>query len=355
MPHMPYKPIFELTRGQTVESIHDGAIAIVDVSGNLVAWFGDPGAVTFLRSSSKPFQALPFIERGGHLIYGFNQEEIAITCASHSGTNEHVAVINSIQQKIGVTESELMCGVHYPLHEPTANEMRSRGVKPTPNQHNCSGKHTGMLAFTRLTKSNAPNHPYIGFDHPIQKIIINTFAEMCGLLPEQINLGVDGCSAPNFAVPLWNAAWAYARLCDPKAGNIEPQARQAACQTITSAMWNHPNMVGGPGRFDTRLMEIGAGRFVSKGGAEGYQGFGIMAGVISPNSPALGVAFKIADGDIRGKVSPAVGVEVLRQLGALTQQDAEALAVFGPTFNIFNWRKIMVGEGRTIFNLEYKA
>ena len=58
-------PLFELTRGNIVESIHFGAIAVVDAHGRLLHSNGDPHAVAFLRSSAKPFQALPFFERGG--------------------------------------------------------------------------------------------------------------------------------------------------------------------------------------------------------------------------------------------------------------------------------------------------
>src|SRR5512133_1439094 len=89
MTQSPYQPVFELTRGETVESIHEGAIAVVDATGKLVASYGDPLGITFLRSSAKPFQALPFIQHGGHQAYGLTPKEIALICASHSGTDEH--------------------------------------------------------------------------------------------------------------------------------------------------------------------------------------------------------------------------------------------------------------------------
>jgi L-asparaginase II len=111
----PYLPVYELSRGNTVESIHDGAVAVVDVTGKLIAWYGDPNATTFLRSSAKPFQALPFIESRGHEAFGLTPKEIALLCASHSGTDEHVAVARSIQAKTGVQEVELLCGVHEPM------------------------------------------------------------------------------------------------------------------------------------------------------------------------------------------------------------------------------------------------
>ena len=355
----PYLPVFELIRGETVESIHYGAIAVVDISGDLIAWYGDPEAVTFLRSSAKPFQALPFLEHGGQAAFDLTPREIALICASHSGTDEHVAVVQAIQVKTGVTEAELLCGVHSPAHEPTAEKMRERNELPTPNRHNCSGKHTGMLAFTRLLELSSEqvgeNITYIDPRHPVQQEILHTFAQMCELPVEQVALGTDGCSAPNFAVPLKNAALAYARLSDPEMGRVEPPERAAACRAITSAMIFNPDMVGGPGRFDTRLMEVGRGRMVVKGGAEGYQGVGLMPGALSPGSPAIGIALKISDGDPKGRARPAVTLEVLRRLGALSDADLDLLGEFGPELPVLNWRKLGVGEGHPSFELELKS
>jgi L-asparaginase II len=356
MSFLPYAPFFELTRGNVVESLHNGAIAVVNVYGELLARFADPEAVTFLRSTAKPFQALPFLEQGGQSTYGLTLREIAILCASHSGTDEHVSIVKSVQSKAGISESELLCGVHIPSDEPTATALRERKEQPTPNRHNCSGKHTGMLAFARMQAriggEAGDGIPYIDPVHPIQKEILRTVAEMCHLPVDQIALGIDGCSAPNFAIPLKNVAFAYARLCDPESGAVKPEKRANACRTITEAMISNPDMVGGPGRFDTMLMEVGQGRIVSKGGAEAYQGIGLMPGALGSASPAIGIALKIADGDARGKVRAAVTLEVLRQLGALSPAELEALSEFGPRFPVLNWRKIHVGQGYPTFVLE---
>jgi L-asparaginase II len=341
---VPYQPVLELTRGRIVESIHYGAIAVVDASTTLLASYGDPQLVTFLRSTAKPFQALPFIERGGDVHFGFAPDEVAIICASHSGTDEHVAVIKRLQAKIGVQESDLLCGVHYPYHEPTAEAMKKRGEQPTPYRHNCSGKHTGMLAHARLR--NLPIADYINPKHPVQQAILETFAAMCGLSPGQVELGVDGCSAPNFAVPLYNAALALARLCDPDELSTE---RAGACKRITAAMTAQPFMVGGPDRFDTLLMQAAGGQVLAKAGAEGYQGLGLMPGVLGERG--VGIAIKISDGDLGGRARPAVAVEVLRQLGVLTDKESEALHAHTPQA-LYNWRKLPVGESRPAFTLE---
>ena len=362
MPDQPYQPIFELTRGAIVETIHYGAIAIVNATGELVASYGDPNTVTYLRSSAKPIQALSFIENGGQEYYNLTPREIALICASHSGTDEHVAVLLGIQQKAGVSESDLLCGTHSPLDKTTDEALRERGEKPTPNRHNCSGKHSGMLAYARML--GQPAADYINPQHPVQQRILQAFSEMSGLPVEQIAIGIDGCSAPNFAVPLYNAALAIARLCDPE--NAAPalsKQRVVACHKIAQAMTSNPDMVGGPNSFDTHLMTATEGGILSKGGAEGYQVLGILPGVLAKGSPGLGIAFKISDGDLkshtrpvsdpRGQARPAVAVEILRQLGALSPQMLESLSEYGPSFALYNWRKLHVGDAYPCFQLEF--
>jgi len=343
-----YLPLLELTRGDTVESLHHGSIAISDSKGHLVAWYGDPQVVTFLRSTAKPFQALPFFEHGGQAAFDLTPAEIALICASHSGTDEHVAVALKIQSKAGLQETDLLCGVHPPYDDATADAMRLRGEQPTPNRHNCSGKHTGMLAFARMQGWSTDN--YIDLHHPVQREIIKTFAEMCALPPEQVRIGIDGCSAPNFAVPLCNAALAFAILGDHTS---LPPARAAACRQIVTSMTSHPEMVAGPGRFDTLLMRNTSGRILAKAGAEGYQGLALLPGWLGPGSPALGIAIKIADGDLRGRARPAVSLAALWQLGALSTAELESLAEFGPEFTLSNWRQIQVGLGRPCFRLAF--
>lgn len=367
MPPSPYLPVYELTRGAAVESVHFGAIAVVDPGGRLVASFGDPRSVTHLRSSAKPFQALPFVEQGGQAAYQLSPKELALICASHGGTDEHIAVLQSLQTKIGIGEADLQCGVHAPLHAPTTRDLQARGEQPTPNRHNCSGKHSGMLAYARLKGLPVPTTQdgmaYIDPEHPVQQDILRTLAEMCGLGQDEIALGIDGCSVPTFALPLYNAALGFARLCDPQAGQVGPPTRAEACRAITAAMTSYPELVAWPGGFDTRLMQVTGGRVLSKGGAEGYLAMGIFPGALGDASPALGIAIKISDGDLgshsrppgdpSGHARPAVGIEVLRQLGALTDAELGALEEYGPGFVVLNWRRLVVGTGRPVFQLIY--
>jgi L-asparaginase II len=362
-----YFPLYEITRGMVVESIHFGAIAVVDSHGGLVASYGDPLACTYLRSSAKPFQALPFIEHGGQKAYNLSAKEISLMCASHSGTDDHVAAVRALQAKIGLQESDLLCGVHPPFHKPTAQSMLQRGEQPTPNRHNCSGKHTGMLAYARMKHLAVPQTsegiPYIDPSHPVQKDILQAFAEMCALPVQRVYVGTDGCSVPTFAVPLYNSALAFACLCDPEEGHVVSPGRAEACRTIAAAMTSEPDMVGGPDSFDTRLMRVARGRVLCKSGAEGYLAMGLMPGALAPGSPAMGVAIKISDGDLGAharpsgdplnQARPAAALEVLRQMHVLSPDELEALADFGPSFTIHNWRKLVVGEGRPAFQLAH--
>jgi L-asparaginase II len=346
-----YEPLVELTRGglhlgDPVESIHFGAFAIVDARGRLLAAHGDPTTVTYMRSSAKPFQALPFIEHGGPAAYQLTPREIALICASHSGTDDHVATVQGIQTKAGIQETDLLCGTHAISHKPTAEAMRARGEKITTNRHNCSGKHTGMVAHCRL--HNLPYHDYINPAHPVQQEILQAFSAMCNLPASQVNVGIDGCSAPNFAVPLQNAALGFARLLDPAELSSE---RSAACHTITDAMTSHPDMVGGPDSFDTHLMQTTGGRFLCKSGAEGYLALGIRPGILANTAPGIGIVLKISDGDARGTVRPSVILEILTQMGLLTPEEITALQEYGPRLELRNFRKLLVGAMRPNFHL----
>ena len=210
-----------------------------------------------------------------------------------------------------------------------------------------------MLAQARHL--GLPLESYIDPNHPVQGRILEAFSSRCGVAPEVVLLGIDGCSVPTFAVPLVAAATGYARLADPSG---LPQARQRAVRRIVEAMTSHPDMVDGPGRFDTRLMQVSGGRILSKGGAEGYRGLAILPGALRPGSPGLGVAIKIADGDVgRSTDSPPgqragrrAALALLSQLGALSAGQLDELAEFGAQ-PVTNFRQLVVGETRARLTL----
>ena len=347
------QPLLELIRGSIVEATHFGSIAIVDSKGKLLHSHGDPETVAFLRSSAKPFQVLPFVEQGGVEHYHYTQAELAISCASHETAQMHLDTVQGMQKKIGVEEEHLKCGPHLPGDPAKLRDVIIHNIHPTANFNNCSGKHTSMLAFAKMRGLSIEN--YLAFDHPIQKDILKTFSAMCEIDMDRVQLGIDGCSAPNFAVPLFNAALGMARLCDPHGLS---DARAIACKKIATAMTTHSEMISNYGEFDCELMQLGQGRIVTKRGAEGFQIIGLMPGVYGENG--VGIAFKVTDGDpahLDGnlhwstRVRPAVSLEILKQLKALNEAQVQLLAKFGPAKTLKNYAGITTGKSQPVFKL----
>jgi L-asparaginase II len=267
----------------------------------------------------------------------------------------HVETVAHMQQKIGITEGDLQCGAHMPGDVSELKTMIIHNTRPTSNYNNCSGKHTAMLAHAKMRR--LPLENYLDIDHPIQQDILASFADLCQLPVSQIELGTDGCSAPNFALPLFNAALGFARFCDPRQLSAP---RAEACRKITAAMTAHPEMVSGYGEFDEQLMKVGEGKIVTKRGAEGFQIIGILPGVLKPDAPGIGIALKVSDGDASrmaddltasNRVRPAVTIEILRQLGVLSSKQEQALAKFGPVREIRNHRGISTGQSRPAFDI----
>jgi len=337
--------LVNLTRGEIIESTHYGAFALVDRHGNLVASQGNPDTLTYPRSSMKPLQVIPFIENRGHKNFKLTLEETAIMCASHHGTDAHVAVLKSMHHKIGIDVSHLKCGVHWPTDKATADAMRARAEEPDSYRHNCSGKHTGMLAYAKMQQLSLDD--YLENGHPIQKEIYRAVGEMCDMDPETMPIGVDGCSAPVFGIPLRNFALGIARLCQPQ---DLPANRAKACKHIAKAMHSFPVMVAGPSAFDTLLMQTMQGKVISKGGAEGYQAVGILPGAFGKGSPALGLAIKVSDGDLTRRAINCVTTEILNALGLFSPAQYQALQQFGRK-PLQNWRGIEIGEIDKNFDL----
>ena len=337
--------LVEVTRGLIVESIHYGAFTVVDAAGRVLASAGNPELMTYPRSSMKPFQVLPFIEKGGDVAFNLTEQEIAMMCASHSGTDLHYSVLMRMHEKIGLVEDDLACGVHWPGDAETRNAMLKAAQEPTPFRHNCSGKHTGMLAHA-VMRGDA-KLGYLDSQHPVQVSIRKALAEMVDMEQDRMPLGIDGCSAPVYGIPLQNMAHAVARLADPVSLSDE---RAAACRKITAAMMAHPEMVAGPGKFDTDLMLAVKRKVFCKGGAEGYQIIGVMPDAIHRGSPGLGIAIKISDGDPHGRARTSVSLTLLSELGVLNKDELDRLADYGNK-PVKNWRKLDVGEIRSVFSV----
>ncbi len=336
--------LVEVWRGLLIESRHRGHLITVDATGTTVASLGSPETVTFLRSSAKPFQALPVIASGAADRFAFTEQEVAIACGSHNGEAIHVEAVRSILRKIGLDENALKCGVHEPYSLEAARQLIRQGEQPSVLQNNCSGKHAAMLALAKHI--GAPVETYDEPAHPVQQMIIKAVSDFSGVPLENIVLATDGCGAPIFAVSVRAMALMYAKLVSPPL-DFDSQTRES-CQRIVNAMIDFPEMIGGTTkRLDTELMRAGRRRFVSKIGAEGVYTVGVLPSKEWPNG--LGLALKVEDGDDHRARPPAV-IDALRQLGVLDASDLNTLSEYSPTI-IRNRRGDRVGEVHAAFEL----
>lgn len=332
------KVLVEVRRGDTVESVHRGHLAIVDGEGELIGAIGDPETVTFMRSAAKPFQAIPFVLSGAAERFGLSESEIALACGSHSGEPLHTKTAAKILEKCGLSEKNLRCGAHDPFNAELARQMIAEHVLPTQLHNNCSGKHVAMLAFAKQINASLEN--YESPANPIQARILEIVKIFSGLKQNQIKLGTDGCAAPNFAVSLKIMAQMYAKLIFPPK-NFDAELRET-CRRIVSAMMSYPEMIGGSltERLDTEIMRAASGKIISKIGAEGVYTAGVLP---SPRWPrGLGIALKIEDGEDR-RARPVATLEILKQLGVINPDKSETLRHFSNLL-IKNWRGEQVGE-----------
>ena len=329
-------PLIQLTRGGTSECLHFGAVAVVNRTGQLKAFAGDPHLVTFTRSTLKALQALPFVEAGGPAQFGFTQAEAALLCASHNGEAMHVDAANSMLTKAGQTYKTLRCGCHVPLIFGYLDKSPPEGATFTEAHNNCSGKHAGFVAY--CVQHGLPLDDYTAPDHPLQQAIARDVARAVGMDVQDMPRGIDGCSAPNYAMPLSKLARGYARL----ASGAQDSEFGASFALLSEAMTTHPEMVSGTGRNDQDFMRVGRGDWVSKVGADGVQ-------VVGSKSRGEAFALKIIDGNKPALF--AASVEVMEQLGWLDDAQREGLKTWRAQ-PIINARGLLVGERTPIFNLQ---
>jgi len=288
--------VVEVRRNGTVEARHRVHAAAVR-DGAVVAAAGDASLTCFMRSSSKPIQALPLARARPDL----DDADIAIACASHRATDDQIAAVRGLLAKAPAAEDDLECGLQ-------------EGRPPHRIFHNCSGKHAGMLALCR-----AHGWPIAGYrlpDHPVQQACLAAHIEAAETEPA--STATDGCGVVTFAFPLERMAHAFARI--PR---LDGGAR------VAGAMRARPDLVGGPDGADLRLMRLAPGWY-AKGGAEG---------LLCAGDGTIGVALKSEDGSSR-PLEPALAA-FLGPLGI----DLAPLA----TTRVRNSRDELVGETGSLY------
>ena len=322
----------EVYRNETLESLHRVHLVVVDGAGSVVHELGDAGFVTYLRSAAKPFQTIPLVTSGAADAFSLTDAEIALCCGSHSGEPRHVQVAEGLLTKARASVDLLQCGTHAPRSKAAKDALA--GARTTPLHHNCSGKHAGMMLLQRHMGADPAD--YWRPDSACQKLILDALREASG--HDDIRVGIDGCSAPNFAMPMRSAALLFARLAMPQ-GVAPPLAK--ALERIQRAMVRHPEMVGGGESFDTDLMGASDDRLVAKAGAEGCEGVGDL-------STGMGLFVKVEDG--AGRAVPPATVEALRQLAWLEGRAFEVLGEWWmPTLK--NWSGREVGRMKPVLRL----
>mgnify|MGYP003773266907 CR=1 FL=1 len=328
-PHMRASRITaEVIRCGFTESVHDIIACVRDAEGKVVLAAGDISRPAMPRSSLKPLQALAPQAAGVVDAFGLTQREAAIFCGSHHGESFHVEAVESILRKIGLDGSALQCGSHWPC-EAASNELRSRGEEPRAAHNNCSGKHAGMLAY--CVRMGLDTHTYLDQQHPLQRQNVKNLAEMADVPPEAIAVGIDGCAAPTFGLPIEGMALAFARLGAPDAA---PEGLAGACRDIVAAMAAHPEMVAGTNGSCTRIMAATKGAVIVKSGAEAFSAMSIPG-------HRLGLALKVVDGGFRASVPAALAC--LCSLGIICRADLGELEdLFEPP--IHNCRGDVVGR-----------
>jgi len=276
--------LVEVTRGGRVESVHRGAVAVVDADGKLVFATGNIEAAVFPRSAVKALQALPLVESGAADRLHMTNAELALACSSHTGEPAHVATADSMLRKAGQDVSTLECGVHWPSLQAAALALAKSGAVATALHNNCSGKHAGFICLACASGDDPTG--YVRPEHKTMRRITAALSDVTDTVLDERNCAIDGCSIPTFAIPLRALALAFARF--GTGVGFHPD-RAAAAVRLRAAVMEHPFMVGGTGKFDTEVMKAFGARVFAKTGAEGVY-------CVALPDLGLGIAVKCDDG-----------------------------------------------------------
>ncbi|KAH6874033.1 L-asparaginase II [Thelonectria olida] len=340
-------------RGGIVENQHGVYAAVVDGSGKLLFAVGNPSRMTLARSAAKPAQALAVLETDGFGKFGFDEADLALMCASHSSEDRHIKRARAMLGKVEAEETDLRCGGHPALSETVNRNWVKKDYSPTAICNNCSGKHAGMLGGARALGAEIVG--YHLSDHPMQMKVKRVFEELCGLNTDDVRWGVDGCNLPAPAVPLRYMAKMYAAFakaaddCEADRASADSRTRDQAL--IFRAMTQYPEMVGGEGRFCTRLMKTFKGDLIGKLGADGFYGIGIRSSEQTKRLGAdrgIGIAVKIEDGSI--EILYAVVMEILEQLEIGSTEMRRELSDFHHLQRL-NTAGVVTGQVSLAFNV----
>ncbi len=319
--------LVEILRGALVESRHRGAVAVIDADGQMALAMGDVARPVYPRSAVKALQAIPLVEEGAAGRFGFGDEELALACASHAGEPGHLAVVERMLAKARLDVSALRCGTHWPSAQAAALALARSGTASALH-NNCSGKHTGFLCLA--CAMGVDHADYFRPEHPVQRRVRAVLEDVTGadLTPDRC--GIDGCSAPTWAIPLQSLARGFARF---GTGQGLAPARAAAAARLRQACAHKPWHVAGTGRFCTEIMRTFGPRVFVKTGAEG-----VCCGAFPEQG--LGIAVKCDDG--AGRAAQVIMAALIARFLPLSEGERTALAPFARP-RLHNWNGFEVG------------
>ena len=337
----PPNPVLSVvTRSGRVESWHRGAVAVFQ-AGQPALLLGDTELPIYARSAVKPLQALPLFACGAMQKLALPAEELAVLCASHDGTEQHVAAVRSLLGRGGLDEAMLGCGPHAPFAKASRQQMLRRGDKPLKVHNNCSGKHSGFLHLAQALGDDVAS--YLAPESRAQQVIHEVMAEMTGLTAP-LPTGLDGCGAPTFLLPLAALARAFCQLANPTGTSC---VRATACRSILEAVGQAPVLLAGEQRLCTALVRTWPGQSFAKNGAEGVYVMALAPDARRARWPgALGIAVKVDDGAARG-YQPVV-IDLLRWLGAFEGDVVPPPLTRFERIPIHNTQKVVVGDAHCV-------
>lgn len=321
-------PILSIRRrGAEIESVHRGAIVLLEVERERAV--GDASAPIFTRSCTKPFQAIACLASGAADRFQLSPAELALACSSHNGSPEHRSLVLQMLHRGGLSPSLLRCGASEPFGDAERTIFLQKNETPDAATHNCSGKHAAFL-LTQMHLGGDPNC-YLDPESPLQKLVRACVSQALDVSESDLGSFVDGCSAPTFRPPLRALAAGFVKLANPELAspNIAKHLER-----LRDAIISNPVLYSGSDRICAAILRVSGGRVIPKNGAEGVYAFGVRG-------RRAGFAIKVEDGASRGYTS--IVVDTLDRHGFISKEEWKQLREF-TDLNLYNAAGLPVGR-----------
>ena len=318
-----------ITRGKIIESIHNAKCTIKDYNYQNIFSTNHDNDFVYPRSAIKIFQAIPFIKSEAYKKFKLSQKQIAIACSSHYGEPEHLKVLEEWIKKIKIKKNLLKCGIHNPLNSKSSDKLLFSGIKPNQLHNNCAGKHLAMISGCLCKNMNI--NKYVEMNHPYQNTIRNYLEYFTETKISNIQKGIDGCSAPQYAFPIKNLSIGMINLIKHYR---ETKKYTPEITILLKAIAKYPQLTGSKSIYSCQLMAATDGKIFSKGGAEGVLLF-------AHKEKKIGGIIKINDGNERAL--PSIANAIFKKLKILNNNELKKLSKWNHE-KIFNHAKKNTGK-----------